>query len=259
MSTPGEQLGPLWGHLAGWGFVVGKIASAAAMALTAGAYAVAGVRTGWSPSPPSSLIVAVNLGGITRTVARDARCPGRARCRCSSARSSSPAGRRRAPRSAASRRSTPEPPSAILRSAGLPVLRLRRLRPDRDPRRGGPRSRRGRSRERSRWRSACVLVVYAVGRGHRARRRPGRRARRHPTRRCELVVEAAGADGLAPVVRVGAASASLGVLLNLIPGISRTVLAMARRRELPGAFADVDARHSLPRRPSWRWRPWSWW
>ncbi|MET0578389.1 MAG: amino acid permease, partial [Ilumatobacteraceae bacterium] len=34
-----EHLGPFWGYLAGWGFVIGKIASGAAMALTVGAYA----------------------------------------------------------------------------------------------------------------------------------------------------------------------------------------------------------------------------
>ena len=34
-----ERLGPFWGYLAGWGFVVGKTASCAAMALTFGAYA----------------------------------------------------------------------------------------------------------------------------------------------------------------------------------------------------------------------------
>jgi len=33
-----ERLGAFWGHLAGWGFVVGKTASCAAMALTVGAY-----------------------------------------------------------------------------------------------------------------------------------------------------------------------------------------------------------------------------
>src|SRR5690606_31823004 len=33
-----ERLGPFWGHLAGWGFVVGKTASCAAMALTVGLY-----------------------------------------------------------------------------------------------------------------------------------------------------------------------------------------------------------------------------
>jgi basic amino acid/polyamine antiporter, APA family len=33
-----RQLGPAWGHLAGWGFTVGKTASCAAVALTVGAY-----------------------------------------------------------------------------------------------------------------------------------------------------------------------------------------------------------------------------
>src|SRR3954468_16375116 len=33
-----ERLGAFWGYLAGWGFVVGKTASCAAMALTVGAY-----------------------------------------------------------------------------------------------------------------------------------------------------------------------------------------------------------------------------
>ena len=35
-----ERLGPFWGYLAGWAFVVGKTASCAAMALTFAAYAV---------------------------------------------------------------------------------------------------------------------------------------------------------------------------------------------------------------------------
>ena len=33
-----HQLGPFWGHLAGWAFIVGKTASCVAIALTAGAY-----------------------------------------------------------------------------------------------------------------------------------------------------------------------------------------------------------------------------
>src|SRR4029450_2728217 len=33
-----ERLGPWWGFIAGWGFVIGKIASCAAMALTFAAY-----------------------------------------------------------------------------------------------------------------------------------------------------------------------------------------------------------------------------
>src|SRR5664279_839582 len=34
-----ERLGPFWGYLAGWAFVVGKLASCAAMALAVGSYA----------------------------------------------------------------------------------------------------------------------------------------------------------------------------------------------------------------------------
>ena len=63
-----------------------------------------------------------------------------------------------------------------------------------------------------------------------------------------LVVSTSRFDWLAPIVRVGAGIAALGVLLNLIPGVSRTVLAMARRRELPHWFATIDDRRSLPLR-----------
>ena len=60
------------------------------------------------------------------------------------------------------------------------------------------------------------------------------------------VVARSPLDQLQPIVGAGAAIASLGVLLNLIPGVSRTVLAMSRRRELPPWFAKVDERRSLP-------------
>src|SRR5947208_16652472 len=41
-----ERLGEWWGFLAGWGFVVGKTASCAAMAITFGAYVVPGSEWG---------------------------------------------------------------------------------------------------------------------------------------------------------------------------------------------------------------------
>lgn len=59
---------------------------------------------------------------------------------------------------------------------------------------------------------------------------------------------AAGADGLAPVVRVGAAVAALGSLLALILGVSRTTLAMARDRHLPHALAAVHPKFQVPHR-----------
>jgi APA family basic amino acid/polyamine antiporter len=51
-----------------------------------------------------------------------------------------------------------------------------------------------------------------------------------------------------PVVRVGAAVASLGSLLALIAGIGRTALAMARNGDLPRGLAAVEERHHVPAR-----------
>ena len=63
----------------------------------------------------------------------------------------------------------------------------------------------------------------------------------------KAVVDGSPMDVLAPVVAIGAAIASLGVLLNLIPGVARTALAMARRNQLPAPLAHVDRRRSHPR------------
>ena len=49
-----ERLGPWAGFVAGWGFVVGKTASCAAMALTVGAYLAPAGGNAWSRSPRSS-------------------------------------------------------------------------------------------------------------------------------------------------------------------------------------------------------------
>jgi APA family basic amino acid/polyamine antiporter len=59
-----ERLGPFWGFLAGWGFIIGKTASLAAMALTLGSYAfpdLAGVEL-----PPEQVaVVAPELRGFS--------------------------------------------------------------------------------------------------------------------------------------------------------------------------------------------------
>ena len=47
-------------------------------------------------------------------------------------------------------------------------------------------------------------------------------------------------------VLVGAITAMLGVVLNLILGLSRVALAMARRGDLPGSFSAID-RNGIPR------------
>ena len=59
-------------------------------------------------------------------------------------------------------------------------------------------------------------------------------------------MDGVGAAWALPVVRVGAAVASLGALLALIAGIGRTGLAMARNGDLPRRLAAVDPRHQVP-------------
>ncbi|MGH9271615.1 MAG: APC family permease, partial [Ilumatobacteraceae bacterium] len=61
-----ERLGPFWGYLAGWGFVVGKAASCAAMALTVGAYAWPEARRPIAVGAVVAL-TAVNYRGIDKT------------------------------------------------------------------------------------------------------------------------------------------------------------------------------------------------
>ena len=61
-------------------------------------------------------------------------------------------------------------------------------------------------------------------------------------------VEAGRWAWVTPVVRVGAAIATAGVLLSLLAGISRTALSMARRRELPAVLDAVHPVHRTPHR-----------
>ena len=62
------------------------------------------------------------------------------------------------------------------------------------------------------------------------------------------VVRSGSLEGFAPVVQVGAAVASLGVLLSLLAGVSRTVFAMAANRHLPHALSAVHERRRVPHR-----------
>jgi APA family basic amino acid/polyamine antiporter len=64
----------------------------------------------------------------------------------------------------------------------------------------------------------------------------------------ELAAERFAVPGVRYLVAAGAITAMLGVLLNLLLGLSRVVLAMARRGDLPPALARVDERGASPRR-----------
>ena len=132
------------------------------------------------------------------------------------------------------------------RSRRAAVLRLRRVRPHRHPRRGGRRPRPHHSPGHP-CRLGITLVVYAtvafaalLAVGPRALARP---PRRWPPR------SAGTLDRLAPAVRVGGAVASLGVLLSLIAGVSRTAFAMAANGDLPRPLGAVHPAHAFPTAP----------
>lgn len=236
-----RQLGHAWGHLAGWGFVVGKTASCAAMALTVGAYlwpererpvAVAAV----------AIITLVNIGGLTRTVAVT-----RVLLAVSLTALTGVMIAGWSSGDATLDRIVPVETDVfgILRSAGLLFFafagyaRIATLGEEvRHPAVTIPRA--------IPLALGFVLVAYALV-AMTALATVDVSALAATDAPLRLVTDAAGGgDLLATVVRGGAGVAALGVLLNLIPGVSRTTLAMARERDLPRWFAHVDARRSLP-------------
>jgi APA family basic amino acid/polyamine antiporter len=89
-----------------------------------------------------------------------------------------------------------------------------------------------------------VAIYLVVGVAALAAAGPDRLA--HAAAPLAEAVRAAGAPALVPVVSVGAALASLGALLALIAGLGRTMLAMARHRDLPGWLTAVHPDHRVP-------------
>jgi APA family basic amino acid/polyamine antiporter len=236
-----RQLGEGWGHLAGWGFVVGKTASCAAMALTVGAY-LWPERERWVAVAAVVLIAAVNIGGLSRTVAVT-----RVLLAVSLVALTAVVIAGWSSDGASIDRITPVGGDlyGIVQSAGFLFFafagyaRIATLGEEvRDPEvtipKAIPRA------------LAAVLAIYAVV-AVTALAVVDAELLGATDAPLQLVAEA-GSDRLGGVVRVGAGIAALGVLLNLIPGVSRTTLAMARDRELPGWFAHVDGRRSLPLR-----------
>ncbi len=62
----------------------------------------------------------------------------------------------------------------------------------------------------------------------------------------EVAAQAFGIPGVSQIVAFGAITAMLGVLLNLILGLSRVLLAMGRRADMPTVFGRIDASGTTP-------------
>ena len=239
------ELGPWWGFVAGWGFVVGKTASCAAMALTFAAYAA---PRGWERPVAIAAVVAltaVNWFGVTRTA-------GAARVIVVVTLGALAA----AVTAAFEAGATPEWFSSeavwqgggygILQSAGLLFFafagyaRIATMGEEvRDPRHVIPRA--------IVIAFVIALAVYAVV----AVAVLSALGPADVAASTEPVADAAAQSGwgwITVVVRVGAAAASLGALLALIAGVSRTTYAMARERDLPARLDRVHPRWHVPHR-----------
>lgn len=235
-----ERLGPWWGFLAGWSFVVGKSASAAAMALVAAAYVLPPELRQPAAAVVVLLLALLNSAGITRTalatrvivvivlavllmvvVAGFAAPP-------------------------ASQAGVDGSAYGVLQGAGILFFafagyaRVATLGEEvRDPARTIPRA--------VLLALAIALAVYLLV-GAAALTALGASGLAQAAAPLVGVVEASGWGPLAPVVRTAAALAALGALLALLAGIGRTALAMAREGDLPAVLGAVHPRFRTPHR-----------
>ena len=238
-----ERLGPWWGFLAGWGFVVGKTASCAAMALTFAAYVA---PAAWErPIGIAAVIIltTVNYYGITRTagltkiivavviailvlvvLASLSGSDGTASVRSWDLLANGWYG--------------------ILQSAGLLFFafagyaRIATLGEEvRNPERAIPRAvLTALTIAVSIYLLVGVAILVVLG-------PTGVASSPAPL---AAAVNAVGWGWADLVVRFGAAAAALGALLALIAGVGRTTLAMARHDDLPRWLTAVHERHQVP-------------
>lgn len=238
-----ERLGEFWGYLAGWAFVVGKTASCAAMALTVGAYVWPGQAHAVAVAAVVAL-TAVNYGGVqksawlTRVIVTVVLAVLAFVVVVSLTSGQADAGRLTVGASGGV--------GGVLQAAGLLFFafagyaRIATLGEEvRDPARTIPRA--------IPLALGIALVVYAAV-AIAVLSVLGAEGLGDSGAPLADAVRAAGVAELAPVVRAGAAAAALGSLLALILGVSRTTLAMARDRHLPGALAAVHPRFQVPHR-----------
>ncbi|MDI5941725.1 MULTISPECIES: APC family permease [unclassified Micromonospora] len=241
-----ERLGPFAGFVAGWGFVVGKTASCAAMALTIGAYLWPG-RARFVAVAAVAAVTAVNLRGIGKTATATKALVGVVLAVLALvAGAGLLGGGFDAGRIAGPGTSSSPGTHGVLAAAGLLFFafagyaRIATLGEEvRDPERTIPRA--------VPLALGVVLAIYlvlaVVALGVLG---PGRLAASAAP--LADVVTAAGLPGLAWVVRAGATVAVTGVLLSLVAGVGRTLLAMARRRDVPHGLAAVHPVRRVPHR-----------
>ena len=236
-----RRLGDFWGYLAGWAFVVGKLASCAAMALTFGYY-VAPAAARPLAAVAVAALTALNLGGVRKTAGATKLLVAFVLAVLALFVSAALAG---------GTVDTGHLTSAghagafdVLRAAGflffafagyarIATLGEEVIEPERTIPRAIPIA------------LGIALAVYAaVAIAALLALSPGRIAASSAP--LHAVLEAGSLGSFAPAIQVGAAVASLGVLVSLLAGVSRTVFAMAGNADLPRALGAVHARTRVP-------------
>lgn len=232
------------GIVAGYAFVIGKVASAGAAALTIGAYAWPGQER-LVGLVAVALALALDLRGIVKSVRVTAVLVafvlGVLGIFAASCVSSFVAREPATPVSIEG----PASPLAVLAAAGILFVafagyaRVTVLGEEvRDPARTIPRAMIASF--------AVVIVVYtviavvvliALVAGAELTSAP-----------LEGIAQAFGSASVAVIVRIGAVVAAGGVLLSLIAGVGRTLFAMGRGGDAPRALASVSARTGVPAR-----------
>ncbi|MCB5291579.1 APC family permease [Arthrobacter sp. SO3] len=235
-----NTLGEWPGFIAGWGFVTGKTASCAAMALTFGHYVAPQFAT---PLAVAAVVVltGVNLLGITRTALLTRILLGVVLATLAFVAAAAVLG--------------PHAPSdggagaaaggwGVLPAAGLMFFafagyaRIATLGEEvKDPTRTIPRA--------IFAALAAAFVIYLGLALLLQWQLPAQQLAGSTAPLLDAVASSELSAG-APFVQAGAAAACLGALLALITGVGRTAMAMARERDLPSPLARVGGAHTVP-------------
>jgi len=236
-----RRLNRFWGFVAGWGFVIGKLASCAAMALTFAVYAAPSLARPLAAAAVLALTV-INYFGVAKTVLAT-RIIVSVVLAClvlvvfATAFGGDVDVARAVPTTSAG-------PRGILQAAGFLFFafagyaRIATLGEEViDPARTIPRAiPLALGLALATYVAVAVSALLAVG-------APELAGAAAPLAHA---VEAGRWSALTPAVRIGAIVASLGVLLSLLAGVSRTAFAMAGNGDLPRFLASVHSRHRIP-------------
>lgn len=238
-----NRLGEWPGFIAGWGFVTGKTASCAAMALTFGHYVAPGFAT---PLAVSAVVVVtgVNLLGITRTVLLTRILLGVVLATLAFVAAAAILGPHPAAAGVAGAAGAGAGGWGVLPAAGLMFFafagyaRIATLGEEvKDPTRTIPRA--------ILAALAAAFVIYLGLALLLQWHLPAEQLAGSTAPLLDAVTSSRLSAG-APLVQAGAAAACLGALLALITGVGRTAMAMARERDLPSPLARVGGAHTVP-------------